>query len=201
MWKTVLLVVLVAIIASRFVHSQRDLATREEGPQQPGEFIEEMFVDLRPEADVARLWSEIAAGTVRFDWEETGSATVGSFNHDGGNETFRLNPNYVRPAMGDRSAKLRLETFVLHEAVHHRQYHEHPDKGDASSCTEWWANEREAYSEQCRYARSAGTAHLLGFCSITDPDVFRHNLLARLLSRDSNGSECRSEFRQLVNVL
>ena len=193
------------VILSVFLGCQsgevEDLAPKDR-MEQAGPIIEEMFANLAGNPLVAQLWKEISLGTVRVDWGMSGNVVAG-FNRDGGRETLLLNERYVRLAMGSDAERQRVGTYLVHEAVHHRQYHDHPLAPEIASCADWWLAEREAYEEQCSYARSSDVeAMFRKTCSTDHPDVFRHNLLIRLLHSgiDSRGAGCRSEFSALAEL-
>lgn len=147
--------------------------------------VAEMFCELSEHPDAMRLWGEIRDRKVAIAWDPIGAA---AFNHEDGVETLLLNVDYVRMANIDAQAKRRLETFLVHEAVHHRQYHE--GRLDAESCGELWSLEREAYTEQCRFA-SESAPNSLGFCHAASPEELRERLLREFLSRPAYVRQCR----------
>lgn len=182
---TLFVVGITSVSSMRPVDPPCGVVTQIDRSKDAGPVITEMFCDLSEHSDSARLWAEIRDHKVAIAWDSTG---VAAFNHEGGCETLLLNVDYIRKANVDALAKRRLETFLVHEAVHHRQYHE--GRSDVGSCDELWSLELEAYVEQCGFA-SASAPDSLRFCHTASQKEFREQLLGEFLSRPAYVRQCR----------
>ncbi len=168
------------------------------GEEREG-IVQRMFADLSANSSAAEMWKEIADRTILVDVKDMGNA-VAAFSHDGGRERLALNPRYVRLATESDAKRVRVETYLIHESVHHRQYHDHPDAPEFPSCADWWLDEREAYAEQCRFAATVGASRSLKFCMEFGTSSFAPGMLDLLFQRDPRGPSCAGE-RQILEAL